>query len=126
MSNTQRRWLSATFWLDVLERTVRTFIGAVLGVLGATTEWPNEWGELAWKTIILTTLATFLIALAAGFVGEPGTASVMNPAPPDTLRDAGFLKLPAWHPRRDRGLSAVEIVIIVAIVLAVLFVLANV
>lgn len=106
----QRQWLSATFWLDVLERTVRTFIAILGAILGATTEWPQDWSTETWRVLVYGTVATFLIAVGAGFVGEPGTASVMNPAPPDTLT----------KPPVDAGLSVIETILIaIAVVLAV-------
>lgn len=82
----RRTWLTATFWLDTLERVIRTLIAAVLGFLtqGA---WPSS---SDWQVIGFSCLATLLLALLASGIGEPGTASIMNPAPPDTLKDAGY------------------------------------
>lgn len=80
-----RPLLSGTFWLDTLERVVRTFIASVLGVL-TVSGWPNP---KEWSAIGIATAVTLGLAILASGVGEPGTASVMNPAPPDTLKDRG-------------------------------------
>lgn len=103
-----RIWTKATFWLDTLERTVRTFIVVVLSILGATTDWPQDWSSEVWRGLVYATVGTFLVCLLAGFVGEPGTASVMNPAPPDTLKDKGEISA------RDLIVVAAVAVLIVA------------
>lgn len=82
----KRALLSGTFWLDTLERTVRTFIAAVLAVLSTTREWPTS---LQWQGIGVATAITVGLAIIASGIGEPGTASVINPAPPDTFADEG-------------------------------------
>jgi len=89
----QRSWQTATFWLDTLERTVRSFIMLVLSILAATTDWPQDWSNDAWRGLIYGTVITFLMCLLASGIGEKGTASVMDPAPPDTLKDKGTLSL---------------------------------
>jgi hypothetical protein len=94
MTDVQRSWQKASFWLDTLERTVRTFIVVLLSILAATTDWPQDWSDATWRGLIYATVGTFLMCLLASGFGESGTASVMNPAPPDTLKeDKGNLSL---------------------------------
>ena len=83
MSKVQRTWLTATFWLDTLERVVAIFISTLLAVLIQQQDWPSGG---AWKAIGIACAIRLLLCMGAAFVGEPGTASVMNPAPPDTLK----------------------------------------
>lgn len=105
MTRLQRMWTTGTFWLDTFERTVRTFIVVVLSILGATTDWPQDWSSEVWRGIVYATVGTFLMCLLAAFVGEPGTASTLNPAPPDTLNE---------EPVKDGGQVNIEFVLVVA------------
>lgn len=77
----KRSLFTATFWLDTAERTIRTGVAAVVGVLSVS-GWPTatQWGGIG-----ITAATTVGMCVLASGVGEPGTASVMNPAPPDTL-----------------------------------------
>jgi hypothetical protein len=81
-----RPLLTATFWLDTLERTIRT---AAQTLLGAITASQVALDELDWQLVGLTvgtaSLLAVLMSIVASGIGEPGTASVLNPAPPDTL-----------------------------------------
>jgi len=104
---TQRSWQTATFWLDTLERTVRSFIMLVLSILAATTDWPQNWSNDAWRGLIYGTIITFLMCMLASGIGEVGTASVLNPAPPDTLK--------------DKGLSLIETIVLVVVIVLALF-----
>ena len=82
-----RPLLTATFWLDTLERTIRTAAQALLGALTAS---QVALDELDWQLVGLTVgtacILSVLMAIVASGIGEPGTASVLNPAPPDTLK----------------------------------------
>lgn len=71
---------SLSFWKDTLERVVRTFAAVLGGVLVAQQDWPTSDG---WKAIFITTVVTLLMCLGAATRGEPGTASIQNPAPPN-------------------------------------------
>ena len=83
-----RPLLTATFWLDTLERTIRTAAQAVLGAMVGS---QVALDELDWQAILITVatacVLSVLMAIVASGIGEPGTASVLNPAPPDTLDD---------------------------------------
>ena len=83
-----RPLLTATFWLDTLERTIRTAAQAVLGAMVGS---QVALDELDWQAILITVatacVLSVLMAIVASGIGEPGTASVLNPAPPDTLKD---------------------------------------
>lgn len=81
-----RPLLTATFWLDTLERVVRTVAQVLLGTMGASQIALDEldWQLIGWSVLGAAIVAVLTAILASG-IGEPGTASVLNPAPPDTL-----------------------------------------
>jgi hypothetical protein len=76
-----------TFLLDLLERLIRTLAQVALATftVDAFTE------GLDWKQALYATAAAGVYSVCtsvlATSVGEPGTASVLNPAPPDTLNE---------------------------------------
>lgn len=105
---TTRPLLTGTFWLDALERAIKTAAQVLLGTLGASQVALNEldWQLILWSVIGATVLSVLTSIVSSG-IGEPGTASVLNPAPPDTLR--------------DRGLGLVETVVLVVLVVFAIF-----
>ena len=82
MSN--RPLFTATFWLDTLERVVAVFVSGLLAILAESQDWPSA---SQWKVLGIATAIRLLLCILASGIGEPGTASVLNPAPPDTLKD---------------------------------------
>lgn len=83
-----RPLLTGTFWLDTLERCVKTAAQTVLGLIGVnvTDVASLDWKEIGIATAFTTGLSVLTSIVSAG-IGEPGTASLLNPAPPDTLAD---------------------------------------
>lgn len=84
--STTRPLLTATFWLDTFERAIRTAAQVLFATLTASQVALNEldWQLVGWSTIGAVVLSVLMSIIASG-IGEPGTASVLNPAPPDTL-----------------------------------------
>lgn len=81
-----RPLFTATFWLDTLERGIKTAAQTVLASIGVNVVdvASLDWGEIG----ILVAFATgfsVLTSIVSSGIGEPGTASLLNPAPPDTL-----------------------------------------
>lgn len=110
-----RPYFTATFWLDTLERAIKTLAQAVLGVLvGHQVDSAIDFRVSAWivGSAVLTSICTSMISTS---FGEPGSASLLNPAPPDTLEG-------------DRGQASVGTIVLIAVlaVLAVLYVLSRV
>ena len=86
MSN--RPLFTATFWLDALERAIKTAAQTILGLIGSNVVDVTslDWKEIGIATAFTTGLSVLTSIVSSG-IGEPGTASVLNPAPPDTLKD---------------------------------------
>lgn len=82
-----RPLLTGSFWLDTLERGIKTGAQTVLGLIGTNVADVTslDWKEVGIATAFTTGLSVLTSIVSSG-IGEPGTASVMNPAPPDTLR----------------------------------------
>lgn len=82
-----RPLFTATFWLDTLERAIKTAAQTVLGLIGTNvTDVTNlDWKEVGIATAFTTGFSVLTSIVSSG-IGEPGTASVLNPAPPDTLK----------------------------------------
>ena len=82
-----RPLFTATFWLDALERAVKTAAQTVLGLIGtnAATAVSLDWQQIGIATAFTTGLSVLTSIVSSG-IGEPGTASLLNPAPPDTLK----------------------------------------
>lgn len=82
-----RPLFTGSFWLDALERAIKTAAQAILGLIGSNVV---EVTSLDWKEIGIatgfTTGLSVLTSIVSSGIGEPGTASVLNPAPPDTLK----------------------------------------
>jgi hypothetical protein len=83
-----RPLFTATFWLDAGERAIKTAAQTVLALVGVnvTDVASLNWQEMAITTGVATGLSILTSIVSSG-IGEPGTASVLNPAPPDTLKD---------------------------------------
>ena len=83
-----RPLFTATFWLDTLERAVKTAAQSLLSLVGvnAVDVVSLNWQEMLITTGVATGLSVLTSIVSSG-IGEPGTASVLNPAPPDTLDD---------------------------------------
>jgi hypothetical protein len=83
-----RPLFTATFWLDALERAIKTAAQTVLGLIGSNVVDVTslDWKEIGIATAFTTGLSVLTSIVSSG-IGEPGTASVLNPAPPDTLKD---------------------------------------
>lgn len=81
-----RPLLTGTFWLDALERAVKTAAQTVLGLIGtnAATAVSLDWQQIGVATAFTAGLSVLTSIVSSG-IGEPGTASLLNPAPPDTL-----------------------------------------
>ncbi len=83
-----RPLFTATFWLDTLERAVKTAAQTLLALVGVnvTDVASLNWQEMAITTAVSTGLSVLTSIVSSG-IGEPGTASLLNPAPPDTLKE---------------------------------------
>ncbi len=83
-----RPLFTATFWLDALERAVKTAAQTLLALVGVnvTDVASLNWQEMAITTAVSTGLSVLTSIVSSG-IGEPGTASLLNPAPPDTLKE---------------------------------------
>lgn len=81
-----RPLFTASFWLDTLERAIKTAAQTVLGLV--TTNVADvtslDWQEVGVATAVTTGLSVLTSIVSSG-IGEPGTASLLNPAPPDTV-----------------------------------------
>ena len=82
-----RPLFTATFWLDTLERAIKTAAQTVVGLVttNVTDVTSLDWREVGIATAVTTGLSVLTSIISSG-IGEQGTASVLNPAPPDTLR----------------------------------------
>lgn len=82
-----RPLFTATFWLDAAERAIKTAAQTVLATVGTnvTAVTNLDWQE-AGIIVGLATGFSVLTSIVSTGIGEPGTASVLNPAPPDTLK----------------------------------------
>lgn len=82
-----RPLFTGSFWLDTLERAVKTAAQTVIGLIGtnAADVTGLDWQEIGITTAVTTGLSVLFSIVSSG-IGEAGTASVLNPAPPDTLR----------------------------------------
>jgi len=82
-----RPLFTGSFWLDALERAVKTAAQTVLALIGTnvTDVTSLNWQDIGVATAFSTGLSVLTSIVSSG-IGEPGTASVMNPAPPDTLK----------------------------------------
>jgi len=82
-----RPLFTGSFWLDALERAVKTAAQTVLALIGTnvTDVTSLNWQDIGVATAFSTGLSILTSIVSSG-IGEPGTASVMNPAPPDTLK----------------------------------------
>lgn len=100
----KRPLFTATFWLDALERAIKTAAQTVLGSIGVNVANVTnlKWGEIG-VLVAFTTGFSILTSIVSSGIGEPGTASVLNPAPPDTLR--------------DKGLSTIQLIVLVVVVI---------
>lgn len=82
----KRPLFTASFWLDALERSIKTAAQTVIGLV--TTNVADvtalDWQEVGIATAVTTGLSVLTSIVSAG-IGEPGTASVLDPAPPDTV-----------------------------------------
>jgi hypothetical protein len=82
-----RPLFTATFWLDAAERLIRSEAQVALALFtvdGVTKGLTWTQGLVAFGAMGVYSVATSIVA---SNVGEPGTASVLNPAPPDTLNE---------------------------------------
>lgn len=84
----RRPLFTATFWLDATERAIKTAAQTVLGLIGTNV---TEVTSLNWKEVgiaaAFTTGLSVLTSIVSAGIGEPGSASLLNPAPPDTLEE---------------------------------------
>ena len=83
-----RPLLTGSFWLDTLERAIKTAAQTLLGLIGTNVVDVTslDWQEVG-IAVGFTTALSVLTSIVSSGIGEPGTASVLNPAPPDTLED---------------------------------------
>lgn len=82
----KRPLFTATFWLDAFERAVKTAAQTLIALIGVNvTEVTDlDWGQIGIATGVATALSVLTSIVSSG-IGEPGSASLLNPAPPDTL-----------------------------------------
>lgn len=82
-----RPLFTATFWLDALERAIKTAAQTVLGLIGTNVVDVTslDWREIGIATGFTAGLSVLTSIVSSG-IGEEGTASLLNPAPPDTLK----------------------------------------
>lgn len=82
-----RPLFTATFWLDALERAVKTAAQTLIALVttNATAVTELDWQEVGIATAVATGLSVLTSIVSSG-IGEEGTASLLNPAPPDTLK----------------------------------------
>jgi hypothetical protein len=82
-----RPLFTLTFWLDAGERCIKTAAQTVLGLIGTNVVDATslDWQEIGIAAAFTTGLSILTSIVSSG-IGEPGTASVLNPAPPDTLK----------------------------------------
>lgn len=107
-----RPLFTATFWLDALERAIKTAAQTLLATVGtnATDVTSLDWGAIG----ILVAFATgfsVLTSIVSSGIGEAGTASMLNPAPPDTLR--------------DQGASTIQLIVLIVVVILAFIGLAH-
>ena len=83
-----RPLFTLTFWLDAAERAIKTAAQTVLGLIGSNVVDVTslDWQEIGIATAFTTGLSVLTSIVSSG-IGEPGTASLLNPAPPDTLEN---------------------------------------
>jgi hypothetical protein len=83
-----RPLLSGTFWLDALERCIKTAAQTTLALIGVnvTDVASLNWQEVGVAVGFATGLSVLTSIVSSG-IGEPGSASLLNPAPPDTLEE---------------------------------------
>ena len=81
-----RPLFTGSFWLDTIERAIKTAAQTVLGLVAtnAVDVTSLDWGAIGITTGVTTGLSILTSIVSSG-IGEPGTASVLNPAPPDTV-----------------------------------------
>jgi tetrahydromethanopterin S-methyltransferase subunit C len=83
-----RPLLSGTFWLDTLERCIKTAAQTALALVGVEVV---DVASLDWQEILIAvgfaTGLSVLTSIVSSGIGEPGSASLLNPAPPDTLKE---------------------------------------
>ena len=112
-----RPYFTATFWLDTTERAVKTLAQSLLGVIAAQNVNTSvgrvvDFEASAW-IIGIAVLSSVLTSIISTTIGERGTASLLDPAPPDTLEV-------------DRGQATIGgICFVIVVVLALLFVLTQ-
>ena len=70
-------WTSRSFWRDAAERASRTAAQAALGVLGATSVDAIDWKGGA-VTIVIATISSVLMSVAASGKGDPQSASLLR------------------------------------------------
>ena len=116
----KRPLFTATFWLDAAERLVKTLAQSALSLVTAVNvsdRLDNAINmEHAFLVIGVAGAASLLTSIISSGIGEPGTASVLNPAPPDTLNEH-----PATVEARDNGEALVYTVLISAAVAVLVF-----
>lgn len=103
-----RPLFTATFWLDAFERLVKTLaqvVGATF-TADAFTKGLNQ--EQALTVIIAAAIYSLTTSIISSGIGEPGSASLLNPAPPDTLKE-------------DAGHGLLETILIAAAVAVLVF-----
>ena len=79
-----RPLFTGSFWLDALERAIKTAAQTVLGLIGTNVADVTslDWHEVGIATAFTTGLSILTSIVSSG-IGEHGTASVLDPAPPD-------------------------------------------
>jgi hypothetical protein len=76
-----------TFWIDAFERLIRTLAQVALATFTVDAFTEGLDGEQAVYAVLAAGIYSLATSIIASGVGEPGSASVLNPAPPDTLKD---------------------------------------
>lgn len=110
----KRPLFTATFWLDTLERLVRTLAQVALATFTVDALTDGLKARQQVIAVLFAGIYSVLTSVVASGIGEAGTASMLNPAPPDTLNDA-----PDGPPRDAGDASIVDLVVIAAVALLV-------
>ncbi|MDR1754175.1 MAG: holin [Eubacterium sp.] len=70
--------MTKQFWLDVLERAVKTAAHSAIAVIGTHT----VLGEVDWKVVLsvtaMSTIMSVLTSIASHSFGDKGTASILK------------------------------------------------
>lgn len=89
------KW-STEFWIDLSERVVATFLGALLTVFTVTQTTPLDWsdGAVVWTVLGVPTLVSLIKGLLAN-LADPASGASAVPHPPGPDVEGGYALLGA-------------------------------